>query len=83
MNPDDALTPEGFSIRTGKAQWVRALDVFVIGPLMVAGGMSLTQKSPFWGVVLGAIGIGTMTYNARNWWLVERAKRLQTLQPGE
>jgi hypothetical protein len=43
---------------------------------MVAGGMSLTQKSPFWGVMLGAMGVGTMTFNARNWVLVERAKRL-------
>jgi hypothetical protein len=77
MNPD-ALTAESFSTRTGKAQWVRALDVFVIGPLMVAGGMSLTQKSPFWGVMLGAMGVGTMTFNARNWLLVERAKRLNT-----
>jgi hypothetical protein len=75
MNPD-ALTAESFSTRTGKAQWVRVLDVLVIGPLMVAGGMSLTQKSPFWGVMLGAMGVGTMTFNARNWVLVERAKRL-------
>jgi hypothetical protein len=64
-----------FSIRNGKAQWVRVLDVFVIGPLMVAGGMSLTKKAPFWGVALGAMGIGTVLFNARNWLLVEQAKR--------
>jgi hypothetical protein len=26
--------------------------------------------------MLGAMGVGTMTFNARNWVLVERAKRL-------
>lgn len=70
MNPDPT-----FHIRNGKAQWIRVLDVILIGPLMVAGGMSLTKKSPFWGVMLGAMGVGTVLFNGRNWLLVEQAKR--------
>ena len=69
-----------FSVENGKAQWIRVLDVVFIGPLMVAGGMSLTKKSPFFGVALGAMGIGTVLYNARNWWLVEEAKRAALTQ---
>ena len=56
---------------------MRVLDVLVIGPLMVAGGMALTKKSAFSGVALGAMGFGTVVFNAYNWWLVEQAKRLQ------
>lgn len=64
-----------FSTEVGKAQWVRVLDVILIGPLMVAGGMSLTKKSPFWGVLLGAMGIGTVLYNGRNWLILEQIHR--------
>lgn len=67
-----------FSLQNGKAQWIRLLDVFLIGPLMVAGGMSLTKKSAFWGIVLGAMGLGTIVFNGRNWLLMEQAKRAET-----
>jgi hypothetical protein len=73
------LSPQAFYVRSGKAQWVRVLDVLVIGPLMVAGGMALTDKSKLGGVALGAMGIGTVLFNARNWLLVEQAKRAGTL----
>ena len=66
-----------FSLSTAKAQWVRVADVVLIGPLMVAGGVSLTRKHPLWGVLLGALGVGTVVYNARNWWWVRQAQRLQ------
>ncbi len=72
-------TDPTFTIRDGKAQWIRILDVFVIGPLMISGGMSLTARSPFWGVMLGAMGVGTVLFNGRNWWLVDQAKRAGAL----
>lgn len=72
-----------FHTRNGKAQWIRVLDVILIGPLMVAGGMSLTKKSPFWGIALGAMGIGTVLFNGRNWLLVEQAKRQSVQQQQE
>ena len=58
-----------------KTQWIRLADVFVIGPLMVMGGVSLTRKHPILGVVLGALGFGTIWFNGRNWLLVRNARR--------
>ena len=55
-----------------KAQGVRALDVFVIGPAMIAGG-SLIYKHALDGErrALGAFliftGIATVIYNGNNW----------------
>lgn len=64
-----------FNAETGKAQWVRVADIFVIGPLMVAGGFALGRKHPVAGLLLTLFGVGTSFYNARNWTLVEEAKR--------
>ncbi|MCP4204254.1 MAG: hypothetical protein GY769_20245 [bacterium] len=72
-----------FSVGTGKSQWIRILDVVLIGPLMISGGMALTKKSPFWGVALGAMGIGTVLFNGRNWWVVDQARRAGALQQQE
>lgn len=60
-----------------KAQWIRLADVALIGPLMFVGGVSLSKDRPFWGVLLGALGLGTMAFNARNFWLVYQADRQQ------
>lgn len=71
-----------FSPAQGKAQWIRLADVFVIGPLMVAGGMALTRRSPFWGILLGAFGIGTIVFNGRNWYIVNQLQRGERPQAG-
>jgi hypothetical protein len=61
---------------TLKTQWIRAADVFLIGPLMVAGGVALSRTNrPLWGTLLGAFGLATIAFNARNWWLVHQATR--------
>jgi hypothetical protein len=57
----------------GKAQWVRVLDVFAIGPLMIAGGTALYPKSKIAGGLLAFFGFATIFYNGRNWYVVERA----------
>lgn len=54
-----------------KAQWIRAADVFIIGPLMIAGGLSLKRQSSLAGVVLAGAGVATMIYNGRNYLLNE------------
>ena len=58
---------------TVKAQGVRALDVLLIGPLMVWGGAKLTRAHPFAGGLLALFGVATVAYNARNYYRVRAA----------
>ena len=61
---------------TVKSQWVRAADVFFIGPLMIAGGVAMSRNDRHvWGTLLSALGLATIAFNARNWWLVHQALR--------
>lgn len=55
-----------------KTQAIRLADVFVIGPLMMWGGMQLRGKHPRRGNLLALLGAGTVVYNGRNWWLKRR-----------
>ena len=50
---------------TSKTQFVRLLDVFVFGPLMVAAGRS--HSSAYFSSALMLIGIGTIVYNGVNY----------------
>lgn len=51
-------------LATVKSQRVRLLDVVVIGPLMIWGGV----KAGGWGgAALAVFGVTTMVYNARNY----------------
>lgn len=55
-------------IEVQKSQEVRLLDVLVLGPFMI--GMALTSRpSPLLRVLLGAVGVGTILYNLRNYQL--------------
>jgi hypothetical protein len=59
-----------------KAQAVRVLDVFVIGPLMVVGGLALeAQGRRLSGVVLAGSGVATVLYNGRNYLRVRKRLR--------
>jgi hypothetical protein len=51
----------------GKAQWIRAADVIVVGPLMIAGGIALHRNvHPLAGWALGVLGLGTILLNGYN-----------------
>ena len=53
-----------------KAQDIRALDVWVIGPAIIAGGAIISKQAPErrgLGFVLIAIGAATIIYNGNNW----------------
>lgn len=50
-----------------KAQWVRALDVILIGPLMVWGGVTLAARHRLAGGALVLFGVATVWYNGRNY----------------
>ncbi len=51
-----------------KGQNVRLADVFFVGPVMIAGAMvvSRTGRSGL-AAVLGALGVATIAYNAKNY----------------
>lgn len=62
-----------------KAQGVRLLDVFLIGPLMIWGGDALKKRGHgVAGPVLSATGVATIFYNGRNYVRVRRKLRGQT-----
>jgi hypothetical protein len=67
------LSVPTFDTINGKAQWVRVLDVFAIGPLMIAGGGALYKDSKIAGSLLVLFGLATIFYNGRNWYVTERA----------
>ena len=67
-------------IVTPKPQFVRLLDVALIGPLMVIGGRQLKADSPWLGLSLGIFGYGTIAYNAWNYMAV-RSEQLRRVDP--
>lgn len=61
-----------------KSQWVRVIDVAILGPACIAIGWYLmrTAKSNVWnvaGIFLVAYGAATISYNARNFMAEQRA----------
>ncbi len=54
-----------------KSQFVRLLDVFVFGPLMIRAAVD--QETDYFKAALMAIGIGTIVYNGAIY--LETAKR--------
>lgn len=52
-----------------KAQSVRLIDVFVLGPFMVWAGVRLKDRAnaPMAGYLLALAGVGTVVYNAENY----------------
>jgi len=61
-----------------KTQQIRVLDVAVIGPLMVWGGMAVAGKNPrqcrLAGGLLALFGISTIWYNYRNYRRIEQKR---------
>ena len=56
-----------------KTQGIRVLDVLVIGPLMLWGGLRLVEEHPVAGAALAIFGVSTVVYNARNFSRVQQA----------
>lgn len=70
-----AIGQECTEVVCAKSQWVRAADVFVIGPVMVWGGTKLLRKHPVAGGALAAFGVLTVIFNARNWLDTQRVQQ--------
>jgi hypothetical protein len=54
---------------TLKPNAIRLLDVFAIGPVMMVAAARLPKRDRALGLVLGAFGLTTILYNARNYLL--------------
>ncbi len=55
-----------------KAQIVRLVDVFLLGPLMIAGAGEGTPLPRVGRLVLAVSGVLTITYNAANFLEIDR-----------
>ena len=66
--------------RAQKAQWIRLLDVVLIGPLMSYGGAHLFRREPVLGAALTFLGASTIIYNGRNYLQVREALRQREAQ---
>jgi len=55
-----------------KAQQIRLLDVFVIGPVMVYTTTQLGDSNKTLGALLKVFGIATIIYNGRNFLIKRR-----------
>ncbi len=58
-----------------KAQPIRVLDVFVVGPIMVWAGLKLQGRHPLGGGSLALLGVSTILYNGANYNTVESERR--------
>lgn len=71
--------------RTVKSQAIRVADVFVIGPLMVAGGAAMAKTPtprPLLGLTLAFFGVATIIFNGVNWAVIRKQRRAElALQP--
>jgi hypothetical protein len=62
-----------FSTSGTKSQWIRLVDVFIIGPLMIylgANGYKISNNLLY--LVLMFFGGTTITYNLRNYLVIAR-----------
>ncbi len=56
------------SLDVMKPQAVRLADVFIIGPVMIASAVVVSRTGRRGlGAALGALGVATIAYNARNY----------------
>jgi hypothetical protein len=60
-----------------KAQTIRVLDVALIGPLMIWGGLKVREDNPTAGTALAAFGVSTIVYNAVNYGRIQEQQRAQ------
>lgn len=56
-----------------KGQDIRLLDVFVVGPLMIYGGLK-TELPPAVRIALALLGFGTVVYNGMNYLEILKSK---------
>ena len=58
-----------------KAQPIRLLDVFFVGPLMVYGGRKVARTEPVAGNMLMLLGALTIWYNGKNYLRIEEERQ--------
>jgi hypothetical protein len=55
-----------------KAQYVRLIDIFVLGPVLLYTAAILPRERPLLRAFLAVAGVGTVYYNARNYMNIQR-----------
>jgi hypothetical protein len=58
-----------------KSQPIRLLDMFIIGPLMIAGAVATRRSVPLVAYPLALFGVTTIVYNALNYTKVRDLER--------
>jgi 2-keto-3-deoxy-6-phosphogluconate aldolase len=61
-----------------KGQNIRLLDVFVIGPIMIYGGIKKSNLPKLIRFGMATIGVGTIYYNGKNYLLNKEKDRKAT-----
>ena len=64
-----------------KAQYVRLLDVFLFGPVMIYAALYPNNMNATTRWALGIIGAGTILYNGMNYLEIERRKQAAFYDP--
>jgi uncharacterized protein len=64
-----------------KGQNMRLFDVFLLGPLMVLGGLKARKEAPVIGTLLSLFGLTTIYYNGRNYLKVKDAALFHEFAP--
>jgi hypothetical protein len=54
-----------------KGQTIRAIDVILLGPVLVYSGLEQAASRPLVGYLTAAVGLATVVYNLRNYALTE------------
>jgi len=65
LGPNFPDAASQFLVSVEKAQWIRLLDAFVIGPAIIYYGRQ--ADSNFGRLFMTAIGVGTIVYNGANY----------------
>lgn len=60
-----------------KPQWVRLIDVFILGPFIMYAGVSSKDLHPVLKGALVMAGGGTIIYNGHNFLKIRKMKRAQ------
>ena len=67
--------------RVQRTQAVRVMNIVLIGPLMLMGGLELEKQGDrLMGGLLSFFAISTIAYNAKSWYTIDQATRREKMR---